>query len=282
MTSINSKIKYNIEHIFNNIIDNDLDKFKYNFDKFKHNINNINDIIDIYGELINNENIEMFDYVLNNHEINIDNLILVFRYCNYEINDILMDRIVEKYHVTKIINHMIESNPPINLIIKLVKRGADVNILLNEQSILSMLCNNYNPDMEIINKIINDVNDVNAGRTNPLLNAIINKSFELTKFLLEHGCKHENALLFAIIYGTIDMCKLLIEYNYDINYNNGSCLKESIKHNDYDKVKLLLENGADVNYINNYHNDKYDKMVSLTTSYDINENKIYNLLSSNM
>ena len=66
--------------------------------------------------------------------------------------------------------------------------------------------------------------------------------------------------------GHLDVVKILVENNADVNYLNDISLKYAVRYNHYDVVEYLLENGADVNK-GEVWRAKDDKMLNILKKY---------------
>lgn len=139
----------------------------------------------------------------------------------------------------------------------LIEKGADVCANGN-YAICTVSRNSYNYNYVFLQKLIDCGVDVNAKNGLPLTVAI---KWNITKniiLLIKNGadptindnhpicelCKHparyENTLAL----------KCLLDNNADPNAQNGTPLKNCIRHKDW--VEMLLNHGASVNYLNEY------------------------------
>ncbi len=137
----------------------------------------------------------------------------------------------------------------------------------------------YNGVIELLLTAQPDI--INAKRNEQLLHLAIEKSNEkVVKTLLDNDYNIEekdsfgNSPLYEATYnGNIDMVRLLLAYNADVNNpnNNGfTPLFATIgKKNSFEITKLLIENGANVNHVTKYGHPPLFKAASIKNRKEI-------------
>ncbi|AZL89598.1 purine phosphorylase,ankyrin repeat protein [Megavirus baoshan] len=152
------------------------------------------------------------------------------------------------------------------IIILLLERGADTNIIENDGLFpLFLLIKKFHKFdfRDLIIKLIKYGADINLSNSKKktILSHLIRKKrdISLIEFLLKlkPNMNHQNYLsntylMIAIMSRNQELIKLLIEYGSDVNYINNSmenCLFMVIKYGcDISIIKLLIEYGANVNF----------------------------------
>ncbi len=180
-----------------------------------------------------------------------------------------------------------------NLIIKLVKYGADINLLDNKnETILSYLIQKNKCDADFIKFFLDFKPDIN--RTNIcLMDAIKIRNEKIIKLLIEYGCNvnytnypGENCLYVAIDNQCdISIIELLIKHGANINHHShfrSILTRAFFIKSDYglEIVDILLKNGADPNYFYNgtatFMGIFYDHSNNTNKNNIINIQKLFN------
>ena len=137
----------------------------------------------------------------------------------------------------------------------------------NEEMILTVLKKNNKIDFSIgIQKLIenNNIDSIKYIIENYNITYYVENIFKIS-------CKHNNiesikllidkvdiehindGFLIACSNRYYDLCEFLLNYNVDMNYKNGECLKIAIENNDKNTVTLILKNNYDFS-IDDYQN----------------------------
>ena len=154
-------------------------------------------------------------------------------------------------------------NGKINLAIKKIQSGADVNAK-NNDGLTPLHWASSNEHIEIVKLLLEHGADVNAKNDDgytPLYWASRKGHTEIVNLLLKYGAdvntKDDDGntpLYYASRNGHAEIVKLLLEHGADVNVKNnyGSTPLYFASYNGHiEPVKLLLEHGADVNNKNN-------------------------------
>ncbi len=206
-------------------------------------IASLNGFCDIIKYLLDKYKKEILS-VLDNGNNNILHYLVFFPYCL---------ELIKKYDLKKYINHInIHNNTPLSICIQNLSDLVNIKITKSPTTFrqLNHVDFKYNFD-------------------------ISNIHYKSLIFLLDNGANinikiDKPPLLIACQYNMINIVKLLLKYNCDVNLkdNDGRCaLGTAIYNSDFEMVKLLIENNADINqYMTLGQN--YLPIVSLIYSND--------------
>ena len=161
----------------------------------------------------------------------------------------------------------------------LLEKGADVKVKDHYNNSVSILASTAVKNQYEIEDILIDY----GAHIHRLHNAVARNTIDRVKELLKtHHIdeldENENTPLYIVAtYGHLDIAKLLLERNADVNAQNksgASSLFPAVLHGHTKIVKLLLKHRADVHV-----KDKYNKSVSMLTSRLVkNRYEIENML----
>lgn len=147
---------------------------------------------------------------------------------------------------------------------------------------------------EVLELIISNGADVNAGNGAALIYCVMHSLVENVKVLINNGADYSLQNYAALTkIASEDILLLFIDAGIDCNIDNGSILKEFIYTFDYTLIKILLEHGAEVKYLQsdnlwyilNKKSPDANRIIKLLIDYGLNFNKItliddkYDLLS---
>jgi len=139
--------------------------------------------------------------------------------------------------LNKALGIAVSKNTNLNIIRKLIDKGADVNTTINgEYTILTLSLKN--PNLDIVKYLVSQVKDINAiglnGKTALIVAAETNVPIEIIDFLLQHGAdanikekRGQTAILRAMEHNCSEkVIDLLLQYGSDINIQdvNGKSL----------------------------------------------------------
>ena len=129
---------------------------------------------------------------------------------------------------------------------------------------------------DVVQELIDEGADVNAGGDDPLHVVIHCNCPDIVKILINNGADinagNGKILRYAIYYNWPDTVKFLIENGADVNARDGEPLRAAIHYNRPEIVKLLIERGADVNACDR-------DLLRIAKSYDNPE--IFKILTEN-
>lgn len=131
---------------------------------------------------------------------------------------------------------------------RIIKYGADVNYINEDQSALSIACN-YR-DLNMIRLLIDAGADVNSPKNLPLKFACMYGNREIVEYLLENGAKvDEKVIEKACIYQDLEIIQLLGTEHLSLK-----CLIIACQFQSVDVVKYILKNGINPNQCDKHGN----------------------------
>ena len=194
----------------------------------------------------------------------------------------------------------------LNVKIEKFKSNPSLRKLKDKNSLntfLHYICMNDDnfPMMTIIKPTNKEINRQNNFGQTSLHIAIINKSVNITKYLIENGAdlnisdnNLNNSLHFAVINNDINIIKFLLEYKVNpllVNKNNETVLDIAIKMNFKECINLLKEyslmkgknnlDNKDENLLN-LKNQIIEKETKINGNYSNNKKTIDNIIINNI
>ena len=194
----------------------------------------------------------------------------------------------------------------LNVKIEKFKANPSLRKLKDKNSLntfLHYICMNDDnfPMMTIIKPTNKEINRQNNFGQTSLHIAIINKSVNITKYLIENGAdlnisdnNLNNSLHFAVINNDINIIKFLLEYKVNpllVNKNNETVLDIAIKMNFKECINLLKEyslmkgknnlDNKDENLLN-LKNQIIEKETKINGNYSNNKKTIDNIIINNI
>ena len=139
----------------------------------------------------------------------------------------------------------------------LIDKGANINMITNNRSLLISMCLNGNIDA--VDLLLRNGAIVCSGS---MFCAVFRNNIDILKLLISHGGRLDHtynadkvSLLHSAVHrGYIDVMRVLIENGIDINAHNNrnnTPIMEAIKERNITTIRLLIEAGADLTIKNN-------------------------------
>lgn len=154
------------------------------------------------------------------------------------------------------------------------------DLTFNNNSTLFSCCESGTQDMMklLLNHSNISLSDSNNKKLQEIMNYLCDLgNTKLIKMLLEYGfdpnANDGEYLIIASDYDCADIVELLIEFGANVAHQDNRALYNAIVNTNYDMVVLLLQNGANMSAINrrlkNKQNDEKKKFINLLIENDI-------------
>jgi hypothetical protein len=210
---------------------------------FKHNINNIIVVKDLFQNAINNSDFNMATFLLN-YDVRIQDIRLdhvVTKGC-YRIIELLLQHGLKPGELCHYITGMIVRNHL--KIFRLLKNRGVTTIDNVYQRLLNCLCLGELQFFKDILKCKPSINTYTA--TELLKHACIRGRTEMAKCIINVDVIHnyEPSLILCCQNNRLDIIQILIDNKVNVNYDNHRPLMLACQRNNYNMAKLLIDNGA--------------------------------------
>lgn len=181
-------------------------------------------------------------------------LLAYFITTTLDLNNVSAQDISHDLQATNKLKLLFESNElgDINEIKKLIKSGANVNVLLQSNDTLLKVATKKG-NKTIVELLLNNGAEPNLNDRDALVTAAYKGEYEIAKMLVAAGAnvnnnkhsKHQFPLQLASNYGHEDIVGLLLKKG--ANPNNDVSLIKAVSKGSISIVKMLVEAGADIN-----------------------------------
>jgi len=158
--------------------------------------------------------------------------------------------------------------PDINLVKYLVSLKADIKTE-NSQCVINA---RYFPD--IVKYLVENNADLGSENITPLIKSIEQGNLELTRFFLKENPNLEifYSITLAAEFGHLEIIKLLLEFNADINEGDNSPFTQAVHYGHLDCIKYMINEGyvniTDEKLMNKIFDDRHTCIKGLIELFE--------------